>query len=68
MIRLEIAQAGDFIFAGEGGHTGGHEPDFALVEIPYDYYRMLQETDVIDPEDRSIPLQGRKQTRQALRP
>ncbi len=65
-IRLETAQAGDFIFADEGGHTGGQEPDFALVEIPYDYYRMLQETDVTDPEVRSIPLQWRRQTRQAF--
>ena len=43
-----------------------HEPEFALVEIPYDYYRMLQETDVTDPEVRSIPLQWRMQTRQAF--
>jgi predicted GNAT superfamily acetyltransferase len=38
-----------------------------LVRIPLDFYRMLQETDVADPEVRRIPVDWRLQTRRAFR-
>jgi predicted GNAT superfamily acetyltransferase len=34
-----------------------------LVQIPRDFYRMLQETDVDDPDVRRVPLDWRSQTR-----
>ena len=37
-----------------------------LIEIPYDYYTMLQETDVTDASVRDIPLQWRRLTRKAF--
>jgi predicted GNAT superfamily acetyltransferase len=37
--------------------------DYALVEIPVDFYRMLGETDVPDQEVRKIPLDWRLATR-----
>lgn len=38
-----------------------------LVEIPYDFYALLKETDVEDPQVRRIPLDWRNSTRTALR-
>ncbi len=38
--------------------------EFALVEIPFDFYRMLRETDVPDEEVRKIPLDWRLATRE----
>ncbi len=37
-----------------------------LVEIPYDFYRMIQETDVPDKQIRRIPLDWRLRTRKAF--
>jgi len=37
-----------------------------LVEIPYDFYYMLQETDVPEAEVRRIPLEWRLKTREAF--
>lgn len=37
--------------------------DWALVEIPYDFYQMLSETDVENDETRKIPLAWRLKTR-----
>lgn len=37
--------------------------EFQLVEIPFDFYRMLRETDVGDKKVREIPLQWRMETR-----
>jgi len=38
--------------------------DYALVEIPFDYYRMIKETDVPDQDVRKIPLDWRLATRE----
>jgi predicted GNAT superfamily acetyltransferase len=40
--------------------------DHLLVRIPLDFYRLLQETDVDDPEVRRIPVDWRLQTRRAF--
>ncbi|MCX6558947.1 MAG: hypothetical protein NTZ26_00400 [Candidatus Aminicenantes bacterium] len=53
---LEIVEAADLAAAG----------DFALVRVPRDFYLMLQETDVADPEIRRIPLEWRLRTREAF--
>jgi predicted GNAT superfamily acetyltransferase len=39
---------------------------YALIEIPYDFYGMLQETDVSDDKVRCIPLDWRIRTRRAF--
>jgi predicted GNAT superfamily acetyltransferase len=44
----------------------GSEGDVLLVRIPLDFYRMLQETDVADPEVKSIPAHWRMATRQVF--
>jgi predicted GNAT superfamily acetyltransferase len=41
--------------------------EFLLVEIPYDFYYMLQETDVAEAEVRRIPLEWRMKTREAFK-
>jgi predicted GNAT superfamily acetyltransferase len=38
--------------------------DFVLLEIPFDFYRMLRETDVPDQHVRKIPLEWRYATRE----
>ncbi len=40
--------------------------DFLLVEIPYDFYLMVKETDVEAREVRNIPLNWRKATREVF--
>ena len=40
------------------------EHEILLVEIPYDYFWMLRETDVPDDEVRNIPLDWRMKTRE----
>ncbi len=40
--------------------------DFLLVEIPYDFYLMLKETDVPQREIRNIPLEWRMKTRKVF--
>ncbi len=40
--------------------------EFLLVEIPYDFYYMLQETDVIEVAVRNIPLEWRLKTRKVF--
>jgi predicted GNAT superfamily acetyltransferase len=37
-----------------------------LIEIPFDFYAMLQETDVADDEVRNIPVNWRETTRRAF--
>lgn len=39
---------------------------FLLVEIPFDFYTMLQETDVSDNRVRKIPIQWRLKTREVF--
>lgn len=40
--------------------------EFLLLEIPFDFYQTLRETDVKDPKIREIPLEWRLKTRQAF--
>jgi predicted GNAT superfamily acetyltransferase len=40
--------------------------DYALVEIPFDFYRMLKETEVPDQDVRKIPLDWRLATREVF--
>jgi predicted GNAT superfamily acetyltransferase len=40
--------------------------DYALVEIPFDFYTMLRETDVPDKKIRNIPLDWRLTTREVF--
>jgi len=40
--------------------------DYALVEIPFDFYRMIKETDVPDLNVRKIPLDWRLATREVF--
>lgn len=42
------------------------DQEFLLVEIPYDFYRMLRETDVIQAEVRQIPLRWRMKSREVF--
>ena len=42
------------------------DQDFLLVEIPFDFYKMLRETDVEDRRMREIPLEWRMKTRQVF--
>ena len=42
------------------------EGDVLLVRVPLDFYRVLRETDVDDPEVRRIPVDWRLQTRRAF--
>lgn len=39
---------------------------FALVEIPFDFYRMLKQTDVTDENVRNIPMDWRLATREVF--
>lgn len=40
---------------------------FLLVEIPFDFYRMLRETDVSESKVRRIPIEWRMKTRQVFK-
>lgn len=40
--------------------------EFALLEIPFDFYRMLKETDVPDEDVRKIPFDWRMATREVF--
>lgn len=42
------------------------DQEFLLVEIPYDFYRMLRETDVTQAEVRDIPLIWRVKSREVF--
>ncbi len=44
----------------------GLEEEFLLIEIPYDFYTMVQTTDVPDETIRKIPLDWRLKTRKAF--
>jgi predicted GNAT superfamily acetyltransferase len=60
------------------GQSGPHEVEvvqdvdlslnreFLLVQIPFDFYRMLNETDVEDPKVRRIPVEWRIQVRKVF--
>ena len=52
-LELEVVAGTDAAVAG----------DPLLVPVPLDFYRMLQETDVADPEVRRIPVDWRMATR-----
>jgi predicted GNAT superfamily acetyltransferase len=55
-IELEVVE-------GEAPEAAG---DVLLVRVPLDFYRMLQETDVDDPDVRRIPVDWRMATRRAF--
>lgn len=40
--------------------------EFALIEVPFDFYRMLKETDVLDGKVRSVPIEWRLKTREVF--
>ncbi len=40
--------------------------DYILIEVPYDFYKMLRETDVPDESVRNIPLDWRMKTREVF--
>jgi len=48
------------------GTEPGAEGDPLLVRIPLDFYKMLQETEVSEPEVKRIPLDWRMATREVL--
>jgi predicted GNAT superfamily acetyltransferase len=49
------------------GTDPGAEGDALLVRVPLDFYRLLRETDVPDPEVRRIPVDWRMATREVFR-
>ena len=72
----DVIRAGWRRVAGRGGPIdlevveevdAGAEADILRVRIPRDFYRMLQETDVEDPEVRRIPVEWRLATRRVFR-
>jgi predicted GNAT superfamily acetyltransferase len=65
-VRLELVCKGDLELPPEKDRGAGWRPEFVLVEIPFDFYRLLQETDVSDPEVRGIPAAWRQRTRLAF--
>jgi predicted GNAT superfamily acetyltransferase len=40
--------------------------EFVLIEIPFDFYKMLKETDVSDGKVRAVPVEWRLRTREAF--
>jgi len=40
--------------------------EFVLIEIPFDFYEMLRETDVSDGKVRAVPVEWRLKTREAF--
>jgi predicted GNAT superfamily acetyltransferase len=40
--------------------------EFVLIEIPFDFYKMLKETDVSDGKVRAVPVEWRLKTREAF--
>jgi predicted GNAT superfamily acetyltransferase len=55
-LELEVVEGTDL----------GADAETLLVRIPLDFYRMLQETEVADPEVKSIPVHWRMATRQVF--
>lgn len=55
-IELEVVKEGNLDLDSE----------FLLVEIPYDFYLMIRETDVPEDNVRNIPLDWRKKTRKVF--
>ncbi len=70
-----VIRAGTKTFAVPGGTIEieavqavdpGLEAESLLIQIPGDFYRMLRETDVADPDVRRVPFDWRMATRQAF--
>ncbi|HEX2694829.1 MAG TPA: hypothetical protein VHP61_03695 [Acidobacteriota bacterium] len=70
-----VIRAGTRTFAAPGGTveveavqdvTPDLDAECLLVQVPRDFYRMLRETDVDDPDVRRIPFDWRMATRQAF--
>jgi predicted GNAT superfamily acetyltransferase len=55
-LRIELAKPADL----------GLDQEFLLIEVPFDFYTILQETDVPDESVRKIPLEWRMETRKAF--
>ncbi len=69
-IRSEISkiqgQSGPVEFEVVTGFRTDWDREFALLEIPFDFYRMLKETDVPEEGVRKIPLDWRLATREVF--
>jgi len=70
-----VIRVGTRTLAGPGGPIGLEavqdvkpdlDADGLLIQVPRDFYRMLRETDVDDPDIRRIPFDWRMATRQAF--
>lgn len=66
LIRIK-GKSGPLYLRGVKGFDVNTEGEMLLVEIPYDFYTMLQETDVPGREAREIPLEWRMATRTVFR-
>lgn len=70
VIRSETAEiqgrSGPFTTDVVTGLRPDWDREYALLEIPYDFYSMLHETDVPDKIVRKIPLDWRSTTRKAF--
>ena len=56
--RVALEVPGDVLIEAAG--------DFALIEIPFDFYTMLRETDVRDRATRDLPIVWREKSRRAF--
>ena len=70
VIRSEVAeiqgQKGPARFETVADVRTGWDREYALVEIPFDFYKMLKQTDVPDEAIRNIPLHWRLATREVF--
>ncbi len=64
--RTVAAAGGTLEFEAVQDVYPGDPGDVLLVRIPRDFYRMLRETDVDDPDVRRIPFDWRMATREAF--
>jgi predicted GNAT superfamily acetyltransferase len=64
--RRVHGRTGEHVFEVVSGVDLEPASDLVLVPIPADFYRMLRETDVDDPEVRRIPVDWRLQTRRVF--
>lgn len=55
-LRIELVKPADLSL----------DQDILLIEVPFDFYTILQETDVPDESVRKIPLEWRMETRKAF--
>ena len=65
--KTVAARSGALAFETVGGLRLDRLGEFALIPIPRDFYKMLDETAVDDPAIRRIPVDWRMATRQAFK-